>query len=214
MDREDIKENKSKSKSQIESGIKDATLIELFIEFFKLGLFTIGGGITMIPLIQGIVSDRKKWMTEDEVIDCVAVSQSLPGVIAINMATYVGNRKKGMLGAIAATVGVILPSIITIILVVELLDKIGDNRYVQGALYGIRAAATGLIVYAAYSIGAKVLVKGTSFDKAFSWIVAVSVFIAVALFKVNVVYVVPAVIVTGILASVFVRRKMAGGEAE
>ena len=74
--------------------VKDASLIELFVEFFKLGMFTIGGGVTMIPLLQGVVSDRKKWMTPDEVVDCIAVAQSLPGVIAINMATYVGNRKK------------------------------------------------------------------------------------------------------------------------
>ena len=122
---------------------------QLFWSFFKLGLFTIGGGMAMIPLIQGIVVDQKKWMSEEEAVDCIAVSQALPGVIAINMATYIGQRKKGLSGALAATVGVMLPSFIIIILIVLLLKGIGDNPYVEGALMGIKAAATGLIAFSA-----------------------------------------------------------------
>lgn len=81
----------------------------------------------MIPLIQDIVVDKKKWMTEEEAVDCIAVSQGLPGVIAINMATYIGQTKKGILGAIVATIGVILPSFIIIILVIKVLAGIGEN---------------------------------------------------------------------------------------
>ena len=77
----------------------------------------------MIPLMQGIIVEKKKWMTEEEIVDCIAVSQGLPGVIAINMATYIGHYKKGVLGAVVATIGVILPSLVIIIAVVQILHE-------------------------------------------------------------------------------------------
>ena len=187
-----------------ENYIKDASLAELFFEFFKLGLFTIGGGMTMIPLLQGIVSDRKKWLTPDEVVDCIAVAQSLPGVIAINMATYVGHRKKGIPGAVCATAGVILPSLISIILVIEVLRGIGDNRYVTGALMGIRASATGLIAFSAYSVGKKVLKDG------FCWAVAIAAFALITFLDVSIVYIVLGAAVLGVLMSVLTRNKEEG----
>ena len=113
--------------------------------------------MAMVPLIQGIVVDEKHWMTEEEAVDCIAVSQGLPGVIAINMATYIGHQKKGIPGAVTATLGVILPSFIIIILIIKILSGIGDNRFVNGALTGIKAAATGLIMFSAYKLGKQVL---------------------------------------------------------
>lgn len=189
-----------------DNNIREAGLIELFFEFFKLGLFTIGGGMTMIPLLQGIVSDRKKWLTAEEVVDCIAVSQSLPGVIAINMATYVGHRKKGIPGAVCATAGVILPSLISIILVIEVLKGIGDNRYVTGALMGIRAAATGLIAYSAYSVGKKVL------KDAFCWAVAAAAFVLITFLDVSIVYIVLGAALLGIARQAFTAGK-AGDQA-
>lgn len=186
--------------------VRDAGIFELFWEFFKLGLFTIGGGMTMIPLLQGIVSDRKKWLTPDEVVDCIAVSQSLPGVIAINMATYVGHRKKGIPGAVFATAGVILPSLISIILVIEVLKGIGDNRYVTGALMGIRAAATGLIAYSAYSVGKKVL------KDAFCWMIAGAAFVLITFLDVSIVYIVIGAALLGILMQTVTAGK-AGDQA-
>lgn len=182
--------------------IREAGLWELFFEFFKLGLFTIGGGMTMIPLLQGIVADRKKWLTPDDVVDCIAVSQSLPGVIAINMATYVGHRKKGIPGAVCATAGVILPSLISIILVIEVLRGIGDNRYVNGALMGIRASATGLIAYSAYSVGKKVL------KDMFCWAVAAAAFVLITFLDVSIVYIVLGAALLGI-----VRQAVTAGKA-
>ena len=173
--------------------LKDNLYLQLFYEFFKLGLFTIGGGMAMIPLIQNIIVDKKGWMSEEEAVDCIAVSQGLPGVIAINMASFIGRQKKGMLGSICATVGVILPSFLVIILIVELLQGIGDNAYLQGALAGIKAAATGLIAYSAYKVGRKVLTGP------FQWILALGSFIAIAVFGVNAVWMVLAGIVLGIV---------------
>lgn len=173
--------------------LKDNLYLQLFYEFFKLGLFTIGGGMAMIPLIQNIVVDKKGWMSEEEAVDCIAVSQGLPGVIAINMATFIGRQKKGMLGSICATVGVILPSFLVIILIVELLHGIGNNAYLQGALAGIKAAATGLIAYSAYKVGKKVLTGP------FQWILAIGSFIAIAVFGVNAVWMILVGIVLGIV---------------
>lgn len=174
---------------------------QLFWTFFKLGIFTIGGGMAMIPLMQGIIVDKKKWMTEEEIVDCIAVSQALPGVIAINMATYIGQKKKGFMGALVSTLGVILPSFVIIILVVELLHSVGDSRYVKGALTGIKAASTGLIAYSAYKVGRQVL--GT----VFSWILALSSFLVIAWLGVNAVFVILAGIVLGLLHERFSPKK-------
>lgn len=186
----------------IDNSNQEATYIELFITFFKLGLFTIGGGMAMIPLMQGIITEQKKWMTQSEVIDCIAVSQGLPGVIAINMATYIGNYKKGALGSLVATIGVIVPSFAIIIAIVEILNGIGDNSYVNGALTGIKSAATGLILYSAYKIGKQVLCGY------FTWIVAIASFFAVVILKINAAW----VILAGILLGLIYKKIEKGGE--
>lgn len=185
--------------------IQENMYLQLFWTFFKLGLFTIGGGMAMIPLIQDIVVNRKHWMSDEEAVDCIAVSQGLPGVIAINMATYIGQQKKGLPGAVAATVGVILPSFIIIILVIKVLKGFGDNRYVSGALTGIKAAATGLIAVAAWRLGKQVL-RGP-----FQWVLAVGAFAAIAFFGVNAVWAILAGIAAGLIWS-RIRERRNGGE--
>lgn len=171
--------------------------LQLFWLFFKLGLFTIGGGMAMVPLLQEKVCDEKGWMTEEETVDCLAVSQGLPGVVAINMATYVGYKMKKLPGAVVATLGTIIPSFVIIILVVLFLDTIAENIYVQGALTGIRAAATGLIAFAAWKLGRQVLAgKGV-----FEWALALTAFVIIAFFDVNAVWVILGSIAAGILRS-------------
>ena len=133
-------------------------MLELFVTFFKLGLFTIGGGVAMIPILSDIMVKDKKWFTEDEMIDIIAICQGLPGVIAINMATYVGFKKRKLLGSFVATLGVILPSFVIIVIIAKGMNFIDGNSYVQGALGGLRAAALGLILIAVYQV-AKGVVK-------------------------------------------------------
>ncbi len=173
--------------------IKNNIYIQLFLSFFKLGLFTIGGGMAMVPLIQDIVVNQKHWMSDEEALDCIAVSQGLPGVIAINMATYIGHNRKGFMGALVATTGVILPSFIIIILVIKVLSGIGDNRYVQGALIGIKAAATGLIAFAAYKLGKQTL------NNRFTWIVGILTFAVIIVFDLNAVWMILFGIFAGLL---------------
>ena len=128
-------------------------MLELFIVFFKLGAFTIGGGIAMLPLLQNELIYSKKWFTEDEFLDAVAVCQGLPGVVAINMATYVGNRRHGVLGSLIATIGVILPSFLIILAIATGLAAFGDNHLIQGAMAGFRAAALGLVLVSVFQLG-------------------------------------------------------------
>ena len=154
-------------------------LLKLFAAFFKMGLFTFGGGLAMLPLIQRIAVEDYQWMTEEEMIDCIAVTQAMPGVIAINAATYIGNHRKGFAGALFATVGVILPSFLVIILAVLILGTIGENRYVDGAFAGIKASSCGLILYSAYKL-ARQTVKGW-----FPAVLAAASFIPVAFFDLN-----------------------------
>lgn len=184
--------------------------MQLFWLFFKLGLFTIGGGMAMVPLLQEKVCDEKGWMTEEETVDCLAVSQGLPGVVAINMATYVGYKMKKLPGAVIATLGTIIPSFVIIILVVLFLDTIAENPYVQGALTGIRAAATGLIAFAAWKLGKQVLAgKG-----AFEWILALTAFVIIAFFDINAVWVILGSIAVGILYSLALSKRVKTAKTE
>ena len=167
-------------------------MLEVFVTFFKLGLFTIGGGVAMIPILSNIMVKDKKWFTEDEMINIIAICQGLPGVIAINMATYVGFKKRGLIGSFVATFGVILPSFVIIVIIAKGMNFIDGNPYVQGALGGLRAAALGLIIIAVYQVA-----KGVIKD-AFSAIGAVGSFILIAVLKINVVYIIVLFLALGI----------------
>ena len=116
----------------------------LFLEFFMIGLFTIGGGYAMIPLVRELVL-KYNWMSETEFYNFLGVCESTPGPIAINMATYVGSTQGGLLGSIVATLGVVLPSFIIIILVASILKKVIKNKYFQAFLNGVNPVVIALI---------------------------------------------------------------------
>ena len=126
--------------------------IELFLTFLKIGAFTFGGGYAMLPLIQSEV-ERHGWLTQAEVVDFIAVSESTPGPLAINMATFVGIRTGGVLGAVCATLGVVLPSFVIILIVAKFYEKFRKSRAVDGVMYGLRPAVIGLIGAAFLSVG-------------------------------------------------------------
>ena len=123
-------------------------LWELFYTFFKLGLFTFGGGYAMIPQIKEIVIEKKKWLTEEEMLEILAISESTPGPIAINSATFIGYRQKKVLGSIAATLGVVLPSLIVIFIISLFFDAFLANQFVGYAFIGIKACVAFLITKA------------------------------------------------------------------
>ena len=127
-------------------------LLSLFFTFFKIGLFTIGGGYAMIPLIQREVV-ANGWLTQQQLVDFIAVSESTPGPFAINIATFVGMETGGILGALMTTLGVITPSFIIILVIAKYFLTFRENRYVQAALSGLRPTVIGLIAAAAVTIG-------------------------------------------------------------
>lgn len=131
-------------------------LLELFLTFFKIGLFTFGGGYAMLPLIQAEVA-ANGWLSQEELINFVAVSESTPGPFAINIATYIGTETGGILGAICATLGVVLPSFIVILIVAKIYDKFRKNKVVQGCMSGLKPAVVGMIGAAILSMVGTVL---------------------------------------------------------
>ena len=128
---------------------------QLFLTFLKIGAFTFGGGYAMLPLIEEEVV-RHGWMSVEELVNFVAVSESTPGPFAINISTYVGAQTAGFAGALCATLGVSLPSIIVILIVARVYDRFRRSRIVEGCLDGLRPAAIGLIGAASISVGAAV----------------------------------------------------------
>lgn len=122
-------------------------LIRLFFEFLKIGMFSVGGGMATLPFLYDM-ADETGWCTYSQIADMLAVSESTPGPIGINMATYVGYTIGGIPGALVATFGIILPGIILVIIVTSILDKFRNNLYVKGAFYGLRPASTALITSA------------------------------------------------------------------
>ena len=124
---------------------------ELFYTFFKIGLFTFGGGYAMLPLIQEEVIAHN-WIPMEDLINFIAVSESTPGPFAINMATYVGTQMGGLLGGVCATLGVVLPSFIVILIVAKIFEQFKKNKYVKGAMSGLKPAAVGLIASAVLSM--------------------------------------------------------------
>lgn len=123
-------------------------MFELFFVFFKIGLFTFGGGYAMISQIKEVVVEKKGWITEEKLLEIIAIAESTPGPIAINMATYIGYTQKKVLGSIMATLGVVLPSMIIIFTISLFLDQFMANEYVQYAFVGIKCCVCFLILKA------------------------------------------------------------------
>ncbi len=120
-------------------------IFTLYWAFFKMGLFTFGGGLTMLPLLEKTLVEEKKWITTEEILDYYAISQTTPGVIAVNVATFVGYKKCGIIGGIFATLGVISPSLIIITLIAEFISNFEDIAWVQKALKGINVTVAALL---------------------------------------------------------------------
>ncbi len=148
--------------------------LQLFWEFFKTGLFAVGGGLATLPFLYDMGA-RTGWFTAHQVADMLAVSESTPGPIGINMAVYTGYTSAGVLGSVCALVGIVTPSIIVILLIAAALRAFRDNKYVNGAFYGIRPASTGLIAAAGLTVAVGSLLNTsawTGWDKfwtVFNW---------------------------------------------
>ena len=174
-------------------------LLKLFTTFFKIGLFSFGGGFAMIPLIQREVIERHKWIDEKDFLDMLVLAQSTPGPIAVNTSVFVGYKVAGTVGAIMATLGTVLPSFMVILLLALFFAEVRDNRYVDAAFRAMRPAVVALIV--APLIG---LVKGM---KWYLMGVAAAVAVAVWYFGFSPAYLIGASLVVGVVIAVVNGRK-------
>ncbi len=127
------------------------TLLRLFYEFFKIGMFSVGGGMATLPFLYNM-SDNTGWFSYAQIADMLAVSESTPGPIGINMATYVGYTVGGIPGSVIATIGIVIPGLVLVLIIAKFLEKFRDNRYVEGAFYGLRPASTALIAAAGATV--------------------------------------------------------------
>ena len=137
-------------------------LLDIFLSFLKIGPVTFGGGYAMIPLIEREVVERRKWVKTEDVTDVFAVAESVPGAIAINSATFIGYRLAGVKGAIAAMIGVLLPTFLIIVGLCIFFLQVRDNPKVEAAFVAIRASIVALIVYAGYKIGKTAVLDKTT----------------------------------------------------
>lgn len=165
--------------------------IRLFLEFFKTGLFAVGGGLATLPFLYEI-SDATGWFTAQDIADMIAISESTPGPLGVNMATYVGFKTVGLLGGLISTLGLVCPAIIIIILVSKILDKFKESALVQKIFYGLRPASTALIAAAGIGVAKITLLKLDVFKETgaildiFNWkciILAIVVYITLKKFK-------------------------------
>ena len=170
--------------------------MEIFAVFFKIGLFTIGGGYAMLPIIQKEVVETKGWMDEDEFLDAFSLTNSLPGPLAINAATFVDYRVCGVKGALAAVMGAASPSVIIILAVAMVFSNLTEYPAVQYVFNGIRPAVVALILYAVIK-----LAKSAKITEYFNWLIALAAVIAIAVFGLHPII----VIVAAALYGLFIR---------
>lgn len=169
---------------------------ELIVTFFKMGLFTFGGGYAMLPLLQREVVENKGWATEEELLDYYAIGQSTPGIIAVNTASFVGYFQAGIFGAVMATIGLVLPSVIIILTVASILNQYTDLALLQHAFAGIRVAVSALVSISIYRLG-----KAGIVDK-FALVWAILTFISIAFLNVSPLWI---VIISFILGNVILK---------
>jgi len=177
-------------------------LIELFISFFKIGLFTFGGGYAMLPLIEKELVDKKGWITENEMLEMYVVSQMTPGTIAINASTFIGSKKAGKLGGFVASLGIIFPSLIIITLIYNFLGNSFDNPVIHSIFLGIRGCIIGLICSSVLKICRK------SFISNISYILFLMSFVILLLFKINPITLILVGIFLGVIMTFFLPNRV------
>ena len=182
-------------------------LWELFITFARIGGFTFGGGYAMLPMLQKEVVENKNWATEEDLMDYYAVGQCTPGIIAINTATFIGYKRKGIIGGIVATAGVIAPSLVIIMIITAFINNFAQIAVVQHALAGVRVCVCVLVFDAVLKLAKKSLVDAATYG-IFAAIMILALFTNVATYLLVV-----AAGAAGILIKVLMEKKRSSKEA-
>ena len=190
-----IKQNKHKFKGDYKK------LFELFTIVLKLGAFTFGGGYAMFPLMEREYVEKRQWFETQEMLDMLAVAQSLPGMISINASILVGYRLFGIIGSLVAVLGLALPSLIVLSIISFFYVKFRENIYVNTALKGIRVAVVALLVQAVIKLG-KPGVRGV-----FGWVMACAAFLVALIFSIHPVLIILGGLLVGIIYTQFFAKK-------
>ena len=164
--------------------MKKTSYFSLFFSFFKIGLFTFGGGISMLPMLERECVINHSWATKEELLNYFSIGQCTPGIIAVNTATFIGYKTRGIIGALVTTLGIIFPSFVIIILISSLLDLISENHYVLKAMSGIKISICAILTVSVFRISVKTL-KSIS-----SVCIALLVIAIEIIFKISPIYIV------------------------
>ena len=175
--------------------------LTIYWTMFKIGITTFGGGYAMVAVIDRELGDRKHWIDKEELLNYIAISQITPGIIAVNVSTFVGRKKGGVIGAICGTLGVITPSLIIIMIIAALVTNFADSEYVKHAFAGIRVCVCVLIISA--TVG---FIKKTVVDL-LSLAIYICVFLIAAFTRVETVYIVLAVLALSVVWTLVADRK-------
>ncbi|MBO6218167.1 MAG: chromate transporter [Treponema sp.] len=169
------------------------TLWDLFSIFFKIGLCTFGGGIAMLPILERELAEKRNWTTSDELLDYFAIGQSTPGIIAVNVATFIGYKRAGLIGGCVATFGMVFPSIIIITLIAKFISNFSEIEWVQKALKGINVAVAAILTSAVYKFSKK------SVRNLFGFLLLVIAFVLIFIFNVGTAYVIFGSAILGVI---------------
>ena len=192
----------------MEKQSKIKQFFDLYLTFAKIGTFTIGGGLAMMPMMQKELIDKKHWITEEDLIDYYAVGQSTPGIVAVNVSTFVGYRQLGILGGMVATLGMITPSLVIITILAGLINSIDDYPIVQKALRGINVSVAALLTSVIVKFAKKTI------KKAFHVIMMLIAFVLVFWLKVPSFWIIIAALTCGVLLTFYNLRKSKKTSAE
>lgn len=179
--------------------------VQLFTAFFKIGLFTFGGGMSMLPMLQRELVESKKWLTEEEILNYFAIGQCTPGIIAVNVATFCGYKRAGLSGAIVSTIGIVCPSWIVITLIAGSISRFSDIVWIQRAMKGVYVAVAALLARAVFTFGKKII---TDFVTAG---IAAGAFLAMSVWNVSGILIVLAAGIIGFCAQIIRNGKRASG---
>lgn len=179
--------------------------VQLFTAFFKIGLFTFGGGMSMLPMLQRELVESKQWMTEEEILNYFAIGQCTPGIIAVNVATFCGYKRAGLSGAIVSTIGIVCPSWIVITLIAGSISRFSDIVWIQRAMKGVYVAVAALLARAVFTFGKKII---TDFVTAG---IAVGAFLAMSVWNISGILIVLAAGIIGFCAQIIRNGKRASG---
>lgn len=180
---------------------KFLALLDLYYTFAKIGTFTIGGGLAMMPMMEKELINKKHWITDEDLLDYYAIGQSTPGIVAVNVSTFVGFRQFGILGGVVATLGMVTPSLVIIMILAGLINSISDYPYVQKALNGINVAVAALLTSVVIKFAKKTI------KNIWNALFMICAFVLVFFLKVPPVWIIIAALVAGVIISLVKIKK-------